>query len=96
MREMTDGDLARVRAAVQLRERCVRAALAHHERVELTPRHEYARATFDAVEQIIRADERAKVAEEIAQAIDAAPQGHCIGCDAAAVARAHTTGGTDG
>lgn len=99
MREMTDGDLARVRAAVQLRERCVRAALAHHEWVDLTPRHDYARATFDAMEQIIRADERAKVA----RAIDALPEARHCGCgwgsvvrvDAVAAARQHTTGSTD-
>ena len=104
MREMTDGDLARVRAAVQLRERCVRAALAHHERVELTPRHEYARATFDAVEQIIRADERAKVAEQIASyrgpdpspALPAWWAGYTEAIrDAAAIAR-HATGGDHG
>ena len=35
----------------------------------------------------------ARLRAEVAQAIEAAPQGHCIGCDAAVIARAHTTGG---
>lgn len=58
-----DAYLERVRAAVQFRDRCVQAAMKHHERVDLQPSRHYARATFDAIEELIRADERARLAE---------------------------------
>lgn len=54
-------DLARIKAAVRLRERCVEAALTQQRNAGLTPHHQYARASFDGMEQIIRADERARV-----------------------------------
>lgn len=61
MREATSEDLARMRAAVQLRERCVRAALDRYRRVDLQPIDTYARAAYDAMAPLIRADERAKI-----------------------------------
>lgn len=61
MPEMTAEDLARMREAVQFRDRCVKAALAHYKRVDLRPVDTYARAAFDAMEALIRADEREKI-----------------------------------
>jgi len=59
--EATAADLARMRAAVQFRDRCVRAALEHYRRTGLQPIDTYARAAYDAMEGMIRADERAKI-----------------------------------
>jgi hypothetical protein len=61
MGEATAEDLARILAAVRFRDRCVQAAVEHYGRVGLRPVDTYARAAFDAIEQLIRADERAKI-----------------------------------
>lgn len=64
MPEATPEDLARIRAAVQFRDRCVKAALEHYRRVELRPIDTYARAAFDAMEGLIREDERRKISDD--------------------------------
>jgi hypothetical protein len=64
MPEATSEDLARIRAAVLFRDRCVKAALEHYGRVGLRPVDTYARAAFDAMERLIREDERAKISGE--------------------------------
>lgn len=51
-------DLSRFRDAVQLRDRCRQAAMAHHERCGLPPSFGYANATYDAIAELIREDER--------------------------------------
>lgn len=61
MPKATSEDLARMRAAVQFRERCVKAALDHYQRVGLRAIDTYARAAFDAMVTLIREDERAKI-----------------------------------
>jgi hypothetical protein len=61
--EATAEDLARIRAAVLFRDRCVKAAVEHYRRVDLQPIDTYARAAFDAMEGLIRADERAKISD---------------------------------
>jgi hypothetical protein len=55
---MTLPDLSRFRDAVQLRDRCRRAAMEQHERCGLTPSVVYANATYDAIAELIREDER--------------------------------------
>ncbi len=55
---MTGPDLSRFRDAVRLRDRCRQAAMAHHVRCGLSPNVGYANATFDAIVDLIRADER--------------------------------------
>lgn len=62
MREATSADLARMRRAVQFRDRCVKAAVEHYRRTGLRPIDTYARAAFDAMEQLIRDDERERLA----------------------------------
>lgn len=62
MPEMTAADLARIRRAVLFRDGCVEAALDHYRRVDLQPIDAYARAAFDAMEMLIRADERQRIA----------------------------------
>lgn len=61
MRQMTPDDLARIRRAVQFRDRCVHAAVEHYRRTGLQPIDTYARAAFDAMEGLIREDERGKI-----------------------------------
>lgn len=51
-------DLGPLRDAVRLRDRCRRAAMAHHERCGLAPSFVYANATYDAIADLIRDDER--------------------------------------
>ena len=51
-------DLGRFRDAVRLRDRCRQAAMEHHERCGLAPSFAYANATYDAVAELIREDER--------------------------------------
>lgn len=51
-------DLSRFRDAVRLRDRCREAAVAHHERCGLAPSPGYANATYDAIADLIREDER--------------------------------------
>lgn len=63
-------DLTRFRAAVLLRDRCRRAAMAAHERAGLAPSVEYANSTYDAITDVIREAFRAVLAEEIAAAIE--------------------------
>lgn len=65
MREATAADLARFRRRVQLRDRCVKAALEHFRRADLSPIGDYARAAFDAMEPLIREDERRRIAEAV-------------------------------
>lgn len=64
MPEATAADLARIRAAVLFRDRCVRVALDYYERVGLQPIDTYARAAFDGMEALIREDERRKISGE--------------------------------
>lgn len=54
----TAPDLSAFRDAVQLRDRCRKAAMAHHERCGLTPSGQYASATYDAIADLIRENER--------------------------------------
>lgn len=61
MPEATWEDLARMAKAVQFRDRCVKATLEHYRRVGLEPIGTYARAAFDAMEPLIRADERERM-----------------------------------
>lgn len=56
-------DLGAFARAVRFRDRATAAAVAHHERAGLQPSQQYARATFDAIEQMIREDERARLDE---------------------------------
>ncbi len=60
---MTAPDLSVIAAAVRLRDRCTTAAVAHHERAGLAPSMQYARATYDAIAELIREDERRRLAE---------------------------------
>jgi hypothetical protein len=55
---MTSPDLSRFRDAVKLRDQCRQAAMAHHERCGLSPSGGYANATYDAIADLIREDER--------------------------------------
>lgn len=55
---MTAPDLGRFRDAVQLRDRCRQVAMEHHERCGLPPSFAYANATYDAIVELIREDER--------------------------------------
>jgi hypothetical protein len=55
-------DLSKFAAAVRLRDRATAAATAHHERAGLQPSGHYARATYDAVAEMIRQDERERLA----------------------------------
>lgn len=66
MPEATAADLARIREAVQLRDRCTRLAKEQHRRAGLQPSGVYARSTYDAVELEIRASERQRIAETLA------------------------------
>lgn len=59
-------DLGRFRDAVRLRDRCRRAAMVHHERCGLTPSFAYANATFDAIVDLIRGDERDRLSPKVA------------------------------
>lgn len=56
-------DLSRFQAAVQLRDRCVRAALADYARVGLSPIDAYARSAYDSMAELIREDERRRAQE---------------------------------
>lgn len=58
----TAADLARVRRAELFRDRCVKATLDHYRWVDLEPVDTYARAAFDAMEMLIREDERQRIA----------------------------------
>lgn len=58
MPEMTDADWARLRSAVVLRERCIRAAVADGERLDIRLSEVQAAVAFDAIAEMIRADER--------------------------------------
>ncbi len=51
-------DLSRFRDAVHLRDQCRKAAMEHHQRCGLIPSPLYANATYDAIAELIRADER--------------------------------------
>ena len=55
-------DLSAFAAAVRFRDRATAAAVAYHERVGLPGSTHYARATFDAIAQMIREDERDRLA----------------------------------
>ncbi len=55
---MSGPDLSRLRDAVRFRDRCRQAAMAHHVRCGLSPSVGYANATFDAIVDLIRSDER--------------------------------------
>lgn len=61
MPEMTAADLARFKAAVQLRDRCVQLAVERMEyrgqRVDAAA----ARTTYDAIAEVIREDERERL-----------------------------------
>jgi hypothetical protein len=70
MGEATSEDLARIRNAVLFRDRCVKAAREHYRRVGLRPVDTYARAAFDAMERLIRADERERLAETARRVLD--------------------------
>lgn len=59
---MTAPDLSAIAAAVRFRDRATAAAVAYHERVGLPPSTHYARATFDAIADLIRQDERERLA----------------------------------
>lgn len=63
MPEMTDADLARIRHAVQLRERCIRAAVADGQRLDIPMSEVQAAVVYDAMVDLIRADERAGAGE---------------------------------
>jgi hypothetical protein len=58
--EITAKDLTRIRHAVQLRDRCRAAAVANGERLDIPISPVQANVAFDAMEQIIREDERAR------------------------------------
>jgi hypothetical protein len=55
-------DLRAFAKAVRFRDSAVARAVAHHSRTDLQPSSHYARATFDAIEGMIREDERAALA----------------------------------
>lgn len=61
---MAGPDLSRLRDAVRLRDRCREAAMAHHARCGLTPSGVYANATYDAIADLIREDDRAAQEDE--------------------------------
>lgn len=61
---MSDPDLKAFARAVRLRDRAARLAMEHHESAGLAPSSPYARATYDAVAELIREDERARLAAE--------------------------------
>lgn len=61
MPDMTSEDLARVRAAVQLRDRCVKAAVDRMAYLGELPNAAAARVTYDAVAELIRQDERQRL-----------------------------------
>lgn len=54
-------NLAQIRAAIRLRDQCRRAAMEHHERCGLAPSFVYANATYDAIADLIREDERCRL-----------------------------------
>ncbi|PWR08591.1 hypothetical protein DKT68_15355 [Micromonospora acroterricola] len=56
-------DMAAFARAVRFRERAVQAALEHFVRIDMYPESMYARAAFDAMEGLIREDERERLAE---------------------------------
>jgi len=56
-------DLSGFRDAVRLRDRCRQAAVEQHERCGLTPSVVYANATYDAIAELIREDERRRIAQ---------------------------------
>ena len=58
MREMTGADLARIRRAVQLRDRCNDAAVAAGERLGFPLSPEQANVAYDAMVDLIRAHDR--------------------------------------
>lgn len=49
---------------MRLRDRCREAAMAHHARCGLTPSGVYANATYDAIADLIREDDRAAQEDE--------------------------------
>jgi len=61
MPEMTDDDLARFKAAVRLRDRCVRLAVKRMDHCGQRPDQQAARITYDAIAEVIREDERERL-----------------------------------
>lgn len=59
---MTTPDLSAFARAVRFRDRVTAAAVSYHERVGLVGSMHYARATFDAISELIREDERERLA----------------------------------
>jgi hypothetical protein len=57
---MPEPDLSQFRAAVQFRDKCREAAMAGHRRAGLAPSIGYANSTYDAIVDLIRADERTR------------------------------------
>jgi len=55
MGELTEADLARLRASVRLRDDCVRAALEYARRLGIALAGHQARAAYDAMSPLIRA-----------------------------------------
>lgn len=70
---MAEPDLSKFAAAVRLRDRCTAAAVAHHERAGLAPSSQYARATYDAIAELVREDERRRLAALIDDLTDPDP-----------------------
>lgn len=60
MPEMTPDDLARIRNAVRLRDRCVHAAVDRGRYLDIRLTDTQARVAFDAMEDLIRADEQTR------------------------------------
>ncbi|MEV0214275.1 hypothetical protein [Micromonospora sp. NPDC050695] len=56
-------DMAAFARAVRFRERAVSAALDHFARIDMRPESTYARAAYDAMAELIRQDERDRLAE---------------------------------
>lgn len=73
MAEMTGADLARIRAAVLLRDRCVKAAVERMSYRGQRVDESAARTAFDAIEDLIRADEREKIAARPVPKAEAKP-----------------------
>lgn len=61
MPEMTADDLARFKAAVQLRDRCVKLAVERMIYRDQRVDEQAARTTFDAIIEVIREDERERL-----------------------------------
>jgi hypothetical protein len=63
MSETSPPDMDRFRDAIRLRDRCREAAMAHHEHCGMPPSFAYANATYDAIVDLIREDERRRQSE---------------------------------